>query len=183
MTPSEMTETHAIAADIFGKLFGAAGKMIVAAAILTSASGALNSNVLTGARIPFAVGSDFSKLGWLGKVHHRLETPVSCLLLNAAWAGVLVLWGNFEQLLFFCGFIKWLFFTLAGVSVFILRKKIKERTSFAMKGYPWVPILFTLTSLILCLISVRHAPREAFFGLLILLSGIPAYRFLRPAQK
>ncbi|MBI3307619.1 MAG: amino acid permease [Candidatus Omnitrophica bacterium] len=175
VTPAEMMQSKAIASEVLTRLFGETGKIIVTAAVLISASGALNSNVMTGGRIPFAVGSDHVRFKWLGEVHGKYETPHQAFLANGVWAAILVLWGNFEQIVFFCGFAKWLVFALAGISVFILRKHGRHKESFAMIGYPIVPILFTLVSAGLCLTVILHTPREAMFGALLVATGIPIY--------
>ena len=174
-SPQEMVGSKAIAADALQRLFGSKGSTIITIAIIISASGALNSNILTGARVPFAVGQDTKKLEWMGKIHPKFKTPIRSLAINAAWACVLILWGNFERLLFFNAFEIWLFFILAGLAVFILRRKIIGTENFEMIGYPLVPFLFTVVSVWLCVTTVQEAPREALFGFLIILMGIPIY--------
>lgn len=173
--PAEMVESKAVASDALMKLFGSAGKLIITIAVLISSAGALNSNILAGGRVPFSVGLDAPRLAWVGKVDSKFKTPLRSIALNSLWAAVLVLWGNFEQILFFNSFEIWLFFILVGVSVFILRRKPDSTTSFSMLGYPGVPILFTLVSGWLCFATIQSAPREALFGTFIILVGIPIY--------
>jgi len=177
LSPQAMLQTESIASDIFKALFGTPGLLLISAAVLISASGALNSCILTGARIPYAVGQDSVRLAWLGHVHARLETPVRAFLMNGVWAILLVLWGNFEELLFFTGFAKWLFFMLAGASVFILRRKHPEKQNFQLPGYPFVPIFFTGFALTLFITTIVSEPRAAMFGAFLLLLGFPVYRF------
>jgi APA family basic amino acid/polyamine antiporter len=177
LSPAEMIQTKTIASDIFGKLFGEGGKWVVTLAILISAGGALNSTILTGGRIPFAIAGDYPRASWIAKVDPKWGTPLRSLVLNSLWACVLVLWGNFEQLLFFSAFAAWLFFAFVGGSVFILRRQSKGE-HFLMNGYPWVPFLFILVSLWLCLTTIQHAPREALMGALLILAGIPVFYFL-----
>lgn len=177
-SPGEMVQSKAIASDAMQKLFGVKGSVIITVAIIISASGALNSNILTGGRIPFAVGGDVKKLEWMAHIHPKYKTPVRSLLINAVWASVLILWGNFEQLLFFNAFEIWLFFIFSGIAVFILRRRTKQPLDFSMIGYPLVPILFTLVSAWLCMTTVVEAPREALFGALIILLGVPVYFFV-----
>ena len=180
LTPFEIIESKAIAADALKKIFGSTGSIMITIAILISASGALNSNILTGARVPFAVGQDCPRLDWMGHVHDKFKTPLRALVLNAAWACVLILWGNFERLLFFNAFEIWLFFILVGISVFVLRgKKTQEGSNFLMVGYPFVPLGFTLVAIWLCVTTIIEAPQEALFGALIILLGAPVYFFVR----
>lgn len=179
-SPSQMAGTKTIASDIFSQFYGQTGKLLVTVAVLISAGGALNSTVLTGARIPFAVAGDYPRLGWAAHINPHFQTPMRSLMLNAFWSSVLVCWGNFEQLLFFFAFASWLFFALAGYSVFILRKRsLSEESTYAMFGYPWVPLLFILASVAMCVITIQSAPRESLFGAFLLLSGIPVYWFFK----
>lgn len=179
LTPEEMTKTPSIASTLFHSFYGQTGALIMTTAVIISASGALNSYILTGARIPFAVAQDAARISWLGKIHEKFETPAPAFIFNGVWASILVLWGNFESLLFFTGFSKWLFFTLAGLSVFVLRRKLRSPGTFVLLGYPWVPILFTLLAFTLLITDICFAPREALVGSLLLLLGIPVYFLLR----
>lgn len=182
-TPAQMAGTKAIASDIFGQLFGDTGKFLVSIAVIISASGALNSTILTGGRIPFAVAHDYPRMRWLTKIDPKFHTPLRSFAINCVWASALVVWGNFEQLLFFFAFANWLFFALVGLSVFKLRgKKPRSGDTYSMMGYPWVPALFILCSLFLCLVTIQSAPRESLFGALLLLSGLPIYWIFKESQ-
>lgn len=181
-SPAQMAGTKTIASDIFSQLYGDLGKTLVAATVVTSAGGALNSTILTGGRIPFAVAGDYPKMSWAAQIDPRFHTPFRSLMLNAVWASALVFWGNFDQLLFFFAFANWLFFALAGMSVFKLRKS-KAEGSYCMVGYPWVPILFILSSMAMCLITIQAAPRESAFGAFLLLAGLPVYWAVRGSRK
>jgi basic amino acid/polyamine antiporter, APA family len=179
LTPAETTGTKAIASDIFARLFGPSAQLLVSLAIVISASGALNSTILTGGRIPFAVAQDSPRLSWFAKIDDRFKTPLRSLVLNGAWASILVLWGNFDQLLFFFAFANWLFFALVGVSVFVLRNRLPHAEKFKAIGYPAVPAFFILSCIALCWITIVAAPKESLFGAILLLSGIPLYQLFK----
>ena len=121
------------------------------------------------------MGQDSPRLNWLGEASARFHTPYRGLLVNGIWAGLLVLLGTFEQLLFFNAFEIWFFFILVGISVFVIRKKKTAKGRFSMVGYPFVPIAFTLVSIWLCWTTVRHAPQAAFFGAVLIVLGLPIY--------
>ncbi len=179
MTPAETAGTKAIASEIFSRIFGTPGGTAVTIAVLISAAGALNSTILTGGHIPFAVAGDYPKLSWVAKIDAKFHTPLQSLAVNGIWASALVLWGNFDQLLFFFAFANWLFFTMAGISVFVLRKRDPEKVKKSMPGYPWVPVIFILSSAVLCLITIRTAPFESLFGAGLMLLGLPVYALFR----
>jgi len=179
MSPAEMVHRESIVADIFKEIFGRTGHLIISFAVVISAGGAINSMILTGARIPFAVAQDSKKLAWIGTVHKRFHTPARSYVINGIWASLLVLWGNFGELLFFTGFAKWFFFILTGWSVFILRRRSRNPEAFSMVGYPAVPALFTIVSMILFVTTIYHAPGASLLGFFILITGIPIYYVLR----
>ncbi len=179
ISPAEMVQSKAVASDALMKVFGSTGGIVMTVAILISSSGALNSNILTGGRIPFSVAQDAQRLAWFGKVDDRFGTPLRSIALNGVWASVLVLWGNFEQILFFNSFQIWLFFILVGASVFLLRRKHTQEKNYLMIGYPLVPIMFTFVSVWLCWTTIQSAPREALFGVLIISAGVPVYFLTR----
>lgn len=183
LSPAEMVGMESIAADILHKISGPTGKLIMAGMILLSACGALNSYIMTGARIPYAIAGDTKRLEWLGAIHPKLGTPMRSYLLNGVWATLLALWGSFGDLVFFTAFAKWIFFTLAGISVFILRKKTKSKEGFLMVGYPVVPALFTGVSLLLLATTLYHAQKASLLGALLLLLGIPLFFFLKREER
>ena len=179
LPPQAMIGHEVIASDIFEKLLGRTGLLVISIAVLISAGGGINSTILTGARIPFAVALDHRGMGWIGKVHERFQTPARAYALNAGWTTCLILWGSFTDLLFFTGFAKWFFFTLAGTSVFVLRNRYREISAFRMAGYPWVPAGFTLVSAVLFATTVFQAPKASLFGWMLLLLGIPVFMAIR----
>lgn len=183
LSADEMVKEKAIASACFLKIFGSSGSAIITVAVLISAFGALNSTVMTGGRIPFALAQDHSKLHWIRGIHEEFGTPHSALILNGIWAAVLVVFGTFEQLLYFCQFAQWLFFGLAGVSIFIARKKGKSQPHFSMFGYPYIPVMFIAIAISVCASIIWYTPKESFIGALLILSGIPIYYGFGLADK
>lgn len=176
--PAEMAGTKAIASEVFNRMFGSGGTVIMTAAVLVSSVGALNSTIMTGGRIPFAVASDYPKFKWAADVDSRFNTPRRSLEINGIWAGVLVLFGSFEQLVYFCQFAQWLFFGLAGFSIFIARAKQKQMETFSMLGYPFVPAVFTLIAACVCASIIWYTPKASLIGVILILAGIPVYHWL-----
>ncbi len=173
--PAEMVHHEAVATSALDKIFGFAGKQIMGCFVVISTLGALNSNILTGGRIPFAMAQDAKRLEWFGAVNKRFFTPDRALLLNGIWASALILWGTFEQLLFFSGFALRLFFALVALSVFVMRRREPTHEGFSMWGYPFIPAFFFILSVLLCFLSVRYAPEASLIGLGLVLIGIPVY--------
>jgi len=182
LTPREMTQEKAIASVCFMRLFGPAGSTVVTAAVLISAFGALNSTIMTGGRIPFAVAKDYPKFGWFAHVDSKFGTPKRALLLNSIWAAVLILFGNFETLLFFCQFAQWLFFALAGASLIWARKNSLHE-GFETPLHPLFPILFVALGAAICVSIIWNFPHASLTGIALIAIGIPIYLWLKYSES
>jgi APA family basic amino acid/polyamine antiporter len=81
----------------------------------------------------------------LGNVHPRFRTPGNSLVVQGIWTSILVLTGTFDQLTNMMVFVSWIFYALASVSVFTLRKKMPDAPRpYRVWGYPITPIVFIL---------------------------------------
>ncbi len=165
-----------IAGDVMDIIFGPWGKTAITGVILTCIFGVLNTVILVRGRVPFAVGKDHSIFRWFGTSHAKYETPDRSLLLNAVWASVLVLWGNFNQLLFLAAAAVWLFFAATGLAVFVIRKRFREKKRpFSAWGHPWTTLLFVAASLWIFFNTAIFSPRETAFGFSLIALGLPIY--------
>lgn len=172
----EIATRDLIAGDVMAQIFGPLGQRLITIVILICIFGVLNTVILAGGRIPYAVGQDHHLLSWLGSANPRFQTPDRSLLVNALWASVLVLWGTFEQLLFLSAAAVWLFFALIGAAVFVTRERFRERRRpFRMWGYPWTALIFTGAAFWIFINTAVYSPRETAFGFSIVALGIPLY--------
>ena len=173
---SEIAHRSLIAGDVMQSIFGPGGGKIITLVILTCIFGVLNTVILAGGRIPYAVGQDHLILRWFGTAHSKFHTPARSLLVNALWASLLVLWGTFSRLIFLSGAAVWFFFAAAGISVFVIRSRFKERTRpFSMWGYPWSAAVFTAAAFWIFLNTAIYSPRETALGFSIMALGVPLY--------
>ncbi|HTE18489.1 MAG TPA: amino acid permease, partial [Armatimonadota bacterium] len=181
-----------VIADAAHVLLGPVGAGLAAAAVLISTFGSVNGMLLTGPRIFHAMARDRLFFREMGELHPRFRTPHTSILFQGLWSSVLILvpfndilnrlfgWKLttplFDQLLAFVVFASWLFYgmTVAGLLVQRKTRPTAERPYRAW-GAPWVPLLFVLTSIAFVLYALVDKPVEAVGGLLIVLSGLPAY--------
>jgi len=165
-----------IAGDVMQLIFGPIGQKIITIVILVCIFGVLNTVILAGGRIPYAVGQDHSILKWMGTTNPKFLTPDRSLFVNAIWASALVGWGTFNRLLFLSAAAVWLFFAATGIAVFVARNRFKRKTRpFSMWGYPWSTLVFTVAALWIFLNTAVYSPRETLFGFSIIALGIPLY--------
>ncbi len=170
---------HRNVAGAMARVFaGAHAGALVEAAILISAFATLNSSILSGARVPFAMARDGLFFKPLARVHSRYRTPHVALLLQAVFCIALALLGTYHILYTMTIFGEWLFYTLAVVALFGLRRR-GVRGPFRAWGFPLVPAVFVLlATLMLGLTFSQHVFYSAL-GLLVILSGTPAYFWWR----
>lgn len=174
--PKEIAGRALIAGDVMNSIFGSVGQTIITVVILICIFGVLNTVILAGGRIPYAVGHDHKVFNWLARSHRRFQTPDRSLLVNGIWASILVIWGNFNQLLFLSAAAVWLFFAATGASLFIIRRKFRHRRRpFSMWGYPWTATIFTTAAFWIFLNTTLYSPRETAFGFYIISLGVPLY--------
>ena len=78
--------SETVAADVFAKVLGRYGVPLAAAGVMISMFGALNSNLLAGPRIYFAMARDRLFPRAIGQVHRRFKTPLNAILAQSAWS-------------------------------------------------------------------------------------------------
>jgi APA family basic amino acid/polyamine antiporter len=174
--PAEIAQRKLIAGDVMKEIFGPAGEKMITSIILVCIFGVLNTVILAGGRIPYAVGKDHRILKWFGNSHAKFQTPDRSLFINALWASLLVLWGSFKQLLFLSAAAVWLFFAAVGASLLIMRRRFStRRRPFSMWGYPWTVLIFTGAAFWIFANTAIYSPRETALGFFIMSLGIPLY--------
>ena len=145
--------------------------------IMISTFGCNNGLILAGSRLFYAMSKDglfFKKAGKLNKN----SVPSVALWIQCAWASVLCLSGKYGDLLVYSTFASLLFYILTIGGIFILRKKEPETNRpYKAFGYPYVPFLYILLTLGICINLLIYDSKNAGMGLLIVLLGIPIYYF------
>ena len=165
-------------------LFGRETSTLITALITISVLGALNVVTMLGPRIYYAMARDGVFFHGLARVHPRFGTPVSAIVLQAAWACLLILTGTFGTLFTFVSVIITLFAALTVGSVIVLRWKRPDlKRPYRLWGYPVVPIVFILAHLWIVWGSLSHKPLETVWGLFIVGLGIPAYFYWQSSKK
>ena len=173
---NEMAESTLVASDAAKKIFGAVGASIISGAVMISAFGALNGSTITGPRILYAMANDGLFFKPIAYVHPNYRTPAAAILLCAALGVGYVMSSSFEQLAdaFIIGI--WPFYALAVGAVFVLRRQRPDlHRPYRTVGYPLVPIIFLLASILMLGNSVIEEPKRTLLNFGIILAGIPVY--------
>ncbi len=97
LSMSELAETPKssfAAAEACTKMLGGYGAAVASAAVMLSTFGALNSNILTGPRVLFAMARDRLFPQSLARVNPRFRSPDMAILAQVCWAVVLIIGSN-----------------------------------------------------------------------------------------
>jgi APA family basic amino acid/polyamine antiporter len=167
-----------IASDALERAIGTAGGTVVALAILISITGAINSNVLGGPRVFYAMAREGLFFRRASYVDPKYHVPSFSIVLTGIWAGILTWIGTFERLFSYVIFVAWIFYALGAAAVIVLRwKRPDVPRPYKAWGYPWVPIMFCIIASAIVLNTVFNDFRNSFWGLVVVLTGLPAYWF------
>lgn len=164
------------AADAMQRLLGPPGAAFIAAAVMASAFGTLNAQLLSIPRVYYAMARDGLFFQTIARVHPRYRTPAAAILTQGAWASVLALSGSFRQIVTYTAFPNYLFLALGVAGLIVLRVREPElHRPFRVWGYPFTPVLFLLVFAWYLINSLIHSFQATMVGILLTLSGIPFY--------
>ncbi len=170
-------DSDAVGMEMMKQTFGKKGAVLIGILIILSALTSLNTTIFTGSRSGYALGKDFTPLAFLGKWNAEKSAPINSLLLQGAIAILLICFGafmrdGFEAMVNFTAPVFWFFFFCIGLSVMVLRKKMRDVTRpFKIPLYPVTPILFMGSCLYMLYASLTVTGLGALLGVIILLAG------------
>ena len=176
-----LAATTTPASDVMNRAMGSLGGRLIAAGIAISSLGFLSQGMLTAPRVYYAMARDgvfFDRVGWLDP---RTRAPSVAIAIQGVWALVIVLSGEYEEILSYVVAIDAVFFALTGAALLVFRRR-RERASdaladhaFRTPGHPWSTAIFVAAFALLALSTVVQFPRSAGIGMLVLLAGLPVY--------
>ncbi len=171
------------ASDVATRLFGNRGASFITAGIIVSVFGALNGYLLTGARVPLAMGyrNQLPYSSYIGKVHEKFGTPVNALILECVLAIVYIFSGTFNTLTNLLVFVLWIFFVMGVFGIFLLRRKDKliDKNTYRVPLYPFTPIVAILGGSYILISTILSSPLRSIIGIFITLMGLPVFYYLR----
>lgn len=176
----ERTIAKAAAMTLFSPGVGRWMSLLIA----TSCLGAALACILAGARVVYAMACDRSFFPQMSYVHPRYRTPSLALAVLGAWSGVLALSGKYDELYTYVMFMGVIMYVATVGAVFVLRRKRPDAPRpYRCTGYPWVPALYLLAGAVWAVIVAYERPKEAMFGTIIMLLGVPGYLYWRRATR
>lgn len=181
--------SSAVAADVLRRALGEQGAAVISVLVAIAALTSANASVFTGARTNYAWGRDVPRFAFLGRWSDRAGTPTGGLLVQGAVALLLVVLGTltrngFETIVEYTAPVFWFFFLLAGIALFVLRRRDPDAPRpFRVPLYPWTPLLFCLTSAYLLYSSLAYTGVGALVGVAVLGAGALMLAAIRPRRS
>ena len=172
-----------LAPTVITALLGNSAGVFVTALIVVSTLGSTHGSIMTGARITYAQSNDRLLFSFFRHVHPTYQTPDVSLLIQLGLS-LLALWGlsGFTQMALGFTFTMWIFYGLAGISIFTLRASRPDADRpYRCWGYPFVPALFVLASALMTGLSIWGGvakdgwKAQPLWWLLLLAGGVPVY--------
>lgn len=179
LSPEQMSVSSRPAADALTSVVGPAGGSLIAITIFLSTFGSTGIYTLTVPRVYYAMASHGLFFRKVAELHPRFQTPMFAILLQSAWALILILfWGTFNELISYVVFTDWIFFGLTAGCVFVLRKRQPHATRpYRTIGYPFTPLVFIATTIWFVGNTLIEKPVQAWAGLAMLSLGVPVYYY------
>ena len=174
-----------VASETVRVFAGARAAAWITAAMVLSAFTTLNSSVLTGSRVPYAMARDGLFFRVADGINSRYRTPAGAIAFQAVISCLMVLTGQFEDLFSLFIFAQWIFYALSVASVYGSRRKEPDLPRpYRTWGYPVVPGIFVAGGFALTLNLFIQRPVRSAIGLLLILAGLPFYNhWTKKAQE
>jgi APA family basic amino acid/polyamine antiporter len=165
-----------VATAVLTQIFGGAGGVMMATAIIISSIGCNNGLILAGARVYYAMAKDGLFFRKVAKLHPTYKTPAVSLMVQMVWTCVLCISGSYGQLLDYIIFAVLVFYILTIVGLFVLRRTHPDaERPYRAVGYPVLPAIYIVMALFIDVVLLRYKPQYTWPGLIVVLLGIPVY--------
>src|SRR5579862_383983 len=166
-----------VASDLVARISGRNAALLVTLAMAISALGTLNSSILSGARVPYAMARDGIFFRGTAEIHPRFRTPGGAILFEFVISSLFALTGTFEELTSLFLFATWIFYALAVAAMIKMRRSEPGLARpYRCWGYPWVPAAFLAGAAALTVTLWLARPVRSSIGLALIFSGLIFYR-------
>lgn len=159
-------------------LFGRFGGRVFSGVVIVTVLGSLAGLIMAAPRVYYAMARDRVFFASVARLDARFGTPARAIAIQATLASVLVLLGNFGEIVAYFIFIVVFFLALTVAAVFCFRRRSREsEPAYLTPGYPLTPIVFLLLVVLLLVMLAGNNPKQALRGTLVVAAGWPIYYF------
>lgn len=175
---SELAGENFAAGAVANKIFGAHGDKTIRVLAILSLLSTINAYTLTSPRILYAMSCDELFTHRATKVN-KGGTPTVTLLISTVVA-VLFIFRSFEQVLAALAFFFVANYTMAYISVIVLRRREPDLPRpYRAWGYPWTTVIVLIGSIAFLVGAVINDQLHSLFALVILAVSVPIFLIVR----
>lgn len=171
----EMSGVISVGGLAAGKLFGLVADKAVSIIIAFALFSSLSAFIILGPRVYYAMARDGYFLRLAANIHPRFQVPTKSILIQGLIAIIFIISGTFEQILTYMGFSLGIFPLLAVAGSFKLYRQPHFRRQIKMVGFPFVPIIYIISGLLILILSFMQRPMPSSIAILTVLGGVPVY--------
>ena len=182
LIPTETMKTSTwVATEAMNIALGGTGGILISAAVMLNTFGNVSTQILCKARTWQAMARDGLFFKFLGAIHPRYKTPNHSLIIQGAWASVLLLFAataesSYEAMIDFFSATGSIFNIMTLASVIVLRKKFPDlHRPYKAWLYPWSVILVIILYSAFLVITLITAFLPSLMGLALTSSGLIYY--------
>lgn len=172
-----LAASKAPAADVMQVTFGPLAEVAIVAVVAITAITTMNALIIAGARTTYAACRDLPALRRAGvwdaeRGVPRVAVVAQCVVALALIAFGAIERGGFKTMIDYVTPVYWFFLVLSGIAVIVLRRREPDRPRpFQVPLYPWLPLLFCVSSGYLLYSSVAYVRTGAMAGVAVLAIG------------
>lgn len=168
-------------ADAALQFAGPAGALIISVGALFSVGGTINTVMLIGSRLPYALSTKSQLPGFLGFVHRKFKTPTWSLWLFAGTAFLVSISGTFVYAVSISVISKVMILGIVCAALIRLRKMDTGKTAFFKLRYG---NFMAVLGMLICIALLMSSKASEFRDTLItLFAGVIIFLIYRWTQK
>jgi APA family basic amino acid/polyamine antiporter len=162
-----------------GLIFGRYGDTAIRALAIVSMLSTINAYTLSAPRTLYAMSCD-GLFTHHGTTVNKGGTPTITLFISTIVAVLFIISGTFNQVLAVIAFFFVSYYTMAFISVFVLRKREPDLPRpYRVWGYPWTTIIVTIGSIAFLAGAVAGDTKNSLWALALLAISGPVYLLIK----
>ena len=160
-------------------IFGAYGDRVIRVLAIISMLSTINAYTLSAPRTLYAMSCD-GLFTHHGRAVNKGGTPTITLLIGTVVAVLFIVSGTFNQVLAVVAFFFVSYYTLAFISVIVLRRREPDLPRpYRVWGYPWTTLIVIVGSIAFLAGAVAGDTKNSLWALGLLAVSLPVYLIAR----
>ena len=160
-------------------IFGAHGDTVIRVLAIISMLSTINAYTLSAPRTLYAMSCDGLFTHHAASVN-RGGTPTITLLISTVVAVLFIISGTFNQVLAVVAFFFVCYYTMAFISVIVLRRREPDLPRpYRVWGYPWTTLIVIVGSIAFLIGAVAGDTRNSVWALGLLAISLPVFLVVR----